>query len=198
MFKALVAVMLGVVLAGCSPVEWQTVNRSVVNVSDICTGVVIDTKPVLVLTAGHCIGSPTAVQFIEIDGVKAKATLMWKAADADAALLRADEKLPPLTAAPIRSTPLHKGEAVYTIAYPLDLKRAYTAGYVSLPEVRDAEFGDKVVVDLTCTFGCSGAAVFDTDGFVIGLVTGPLVARMSPTAYVLLTPARVLRELLAQ
>ena len=147
-----------------------------------CSGVVISADRIL--TNRHCVeadpGRQIWVRFR--DGTMTKATLVAKTElPHDGALLSVDPRTVKHIAL-IRLTPAIVGEKVFTVGMPAGLRWTVTSGIVSrddrdICDLLDDETkvtiacGPWIQTDAPINPGNSGGALFDADGYLIGINT---------------------------
>lgn len=142
------------------------------------SGVVIDAERGLILTAAHVADHADDDEknpmWMKAGGCKTTVHVLWIAAENDIALLQTDTNGCKLTAAKLRTAPLHLGEAVKAVGFPIWLGSVTTSGHVVSAETHTPgdEPGEALVVhDAVIAPGNSGGALFDAYGNLVGINT---------------------------
>ena len=174
------------------------------------SGVVIDAERGLILTAKHVaehaeLASESPMQLTTSDHCHAIIDrVLWLGEENDVALIQVNPATCKLHAATIRTEPMQVGEAVTAVGYPIWLGRTVTTGHVVATDVTPPAKSESkevfLVTDALVTFGNSGGALFDANGYLVGIVvamanTGGFMP--VPTGHELIIPISTVCTLLA-
>ena len=176
---ALVAFGLG----GCSsePNVYERAADSVVKISDDTghgSGVIISPDG-FILTNRHVVEDMKTFTVTTSYGSTFEGHVLWTGAPGfDLALVKVNAATP-LTAAPIRTSPLRLGEAVFALGSPGDFDFSLSQGHVANLK-RNIEGEDLVQLDLDINPGNSGGGLFDAEGRLVGLPSQIALINLSP------------------
>lgn len=161
----LLAALLCVGLAGCTHGGVLGLAQQTEHLlgfkNGTCSGTAVG--PHTLLTASHCFDGDTLVK---VDGKPTRA--LWIAQDGqDHTLVGQTVKFRRWI---VKLGAATQGEPVFLIGNPADDRKVYRKGYVAGASNDD---GHAVVLyELPIFFGDSGAAIFDGDGRIVGVVAG--------------------------
>jgi S1-C subfamily serine protease len=138
------------------------------------SGVIIDAKRGLVLTAGHVaeIGKEHegTMQLETAAGCKEFAHVVWIAENDDVALMQASGNCE-LKGAPVRSTATRPGDHVRAVGFPMWMGQLTTEGEVLSPDAKLPGDDPRHVLIMTALIapGNSGGGLFDDNGNLVGI-----------------------------
>ena len=161
MIRLLLALSLALVTACCATVPEpfdpkSTTDRLQFNDNGVCSGTA--TGPNEITTASHCLSS----RLLSVNGERTN-MLHSRKVGRDITLIYVDRRN--TAVAQWRDTAPVQGERIRYWGNPLGMRDQYREGYVS------GQQGDAYLVDVEIAPGDSGAAVYDLQGRIIGVVS---------------------------
>lgn len=172
------------------------------------SGTIIDAEKRLVVTNLHVIQgalqSGGSVEIMLASGESSKATLVGYDQENDIAVLKFEEKIGGVTAAPFGdSSRLEVGQRVFAIGNPFGLYRSLTSGIVSsldrtMKTGNGAALRDLIQTDAAINPGNSGGPLLDSDGRLIGINTAILSQSGSSAGIGFAVPINTIRRVLPE
>jgi serine protease Do len=133
-----------------------------------------------ILTAAHVVKDSLSVTVRTEDNVEQEADVLWKNTQYDLAAIRIpdDSNMRPASFR-CRDT-LRIGDYIKAVGNPLDEPFVTMFGKVSAGISQRAVWKEAFLADLTAIPGMSGGAVYDAQGYVVGITVGLAVMPMGP------------------
>lgn len=128
-----------------------------------------------IVTAAHVVGTEPKVKYKGVDGVEREAEVLWANKAYDVALLAVEERLP---SAQMTCREAAVGETVVAKGNPLAVEFIQTEGKIAGSARAMHGWRSVYVADLSAAGGMSGGPVFDSEGNVIGITVGGVIAPM--------------------
>lgn len=174
-------------------------SRTIESYGDGASGVIV--SPTTILTAAHVVRNraaprPTGEAWVETvyvqfdDGEVREGRVIYYDPFADVAVvyIPVPDKYAPAELA--CRTPV-VGEEVASIGNPMAANRALSIGYVSSLDDSDHPFWREqyAILDISGSYGSSGAPIFDAEGRVLGLIVGGIMGPAGQTGFLTMTKA---------
>jgi S1-C subfamily serine protease len=128
--------------------------------------------PFIVVTSRHVVQNEKGVWLETVKGQRILATIQYIDKESDVAVLRPAEPLASETKLGCRRP--RAGEAVKATGFPLATAWTTFWGHVASDHLLNTPAGDFLVLDIGVDSGLSGSPVWDSNGQVVGIVTGTL------------------------
>lgn len=151
-----------------------------------------------IITAAHVTqGKPVKLKLT--DGTEIAAETLWENRNYDVALVRTSARL---AASPLSCDTAPTGARLRALGNPMGLEFLESVGRVAGGPREFGPWKSVLPVDMTIVMGMSGGPVFATDGRVIGISVGVLVAHLgfvpSLTGFGAIVPSSVVCALLGR